>query len=120
MSSHEPVFVIGDIHGQFDRLIALLHAAGLISADLHWSGGRAALWFMGDFFDRGPDGVSAVELVIRLQHEAAQVGGRVNSLMGNHEPLIMSARLFGDRAPPDTLALTFSEHLFGQTLQINI
>jgi hypothetical protein len=97
MSSLEPVFVIGDIHGQFDRLVVLLRAAGLISADLHWSGGRAVLWFTGDFFDRGPDGISAVELAIRLQHEAAQVGGRVNSLVGNHEALIMSARLFGDR-----------------------
>jgi hypothetical protein len=96
-SSHHPVFVIGDIHGQFDKLVGLLRNAGLVSADLHWAGGRAALWFMGDFFDRGPDGIGAVELAIRLQHEAAQVGGRVNSLLGNHEALLMSARLFGER-----------------------
>jgi len=97
MPSRQPVFVVGDIHGQFDKLVGLLRQAGLISADLHWSGRRAVLWFMGDFFDRGPDGVGAVDLAIRLQHEAAQAGGRVNSLVGNHEALIISARLFGDR-----------------------
>lgn len=98
MVSQEPVFVVGDIHGQFDKLVALLRQAGLVSADLHWSGGRAVLWFVGDFFDRGPDGIGAIELVIRLQHEAEQVGGRVDSLVGNHEALIMSARLFGEHA----------------------
>lgn len=98
MPSRKPVFVLGDIHGQFDKLVSLLRQAGLVSADLHWSGGKAVLWFMGDFFDRGPDGIGAVELAIRLQHEAGLVGGRVNSLLGNHEALIMSARLFGERA----------------------
>ncbi|HET9493991.1 MAG TPA: metallophosphoesterase [Chloroflexia bacterium] len=97
MSSPNPVFIVGDIHGQFDKMVGLLRQAGLVSPDLHWSGGKAVLWFMGDFFDRGPDGIGAVELAIRLQHEAAQVGGRVNSLIGNHEALIMSARLFGER-----------------------
>jgi hypothetical protein len=92
------VFIIGDIHGHFDQLVGLLRHAGLVSADLHWAGGSATLWFMGDFFDRGPDGISAVELAIRLQHEASSVGGRVDSLVGNHEALIISARLFGERA----------------------
>ena len=98
MASHSPVFVIGDIHGQFDKLVGLLRHTGLVSPDLHWAGGSATLWFMGDFFDRGPDGIGAVELAIRLQHEASAVGGRVDSLVGNHEALIMSARLFGERA----------------------
>jgi len=50
---------------------------------------------MGDFFDRGPDGIAVVELVMRLQSEAAMVGGRVESLLGNHEVVLLAAKRFG-------------------------
>jgi hypothetical protein len=52
---------------------------------------------MGDFFDRGPDGIGAVDLVMRLQREATQTGGQVSALLGNHEPLLLAARRFGRR-----------------------
>lgn len=90
-----PVFVVGDVHGQHERLVTLLIGTGLIDGDLSWSGADAALWFLGDFFDRGPDGIGAVELVMRLQREAPRSGGRVNSLLGNHEPLLLAAKRFG-------------------------
>jgi hypothetical protein len=92
-----PIYVIGDIHGQYEKMVGLLRGAGLIGADLAWSGGSAQLWFMGDFFDRGPDGIAVVDLVMRLQAEAATAGGRVESLLGNHEPLLLAARRFGER-----------------------
>ena len=89
-----PVFVFGDVHGQHERMRALLREAGLLDRADHWSGRAAALWFIGDFFDRGPDGVGAVETVMRLQGEAAAAGGRVGALLGNHEPLILAAARF--------------------------
>jgi hypothetical protein len=96
MHSTQPLYLIGDIHGQLDRLIELLGGAGLIDERLQWSGGAAHAWFMGDFFDRGPCGIEAVDLVMRLQTEAAAVDGRVAALLGNHEPLILAAHRFGE------------------------
>lgn len=73
----------------------LLRTANLIDADLHWAAGNTTLCFMGDFCDRGPQGIECVELVMRLQQEAATAGGQVIALMGNHEPLLLAAYRFG-------------------------
>ena len=40
-----------------------------------WSGGRASLWLLRDYVDRGPDGVGVIELIMRLQEQAADAGG---------------------------------------------
>jgi hypothetical protein len=84
-------YVIGDVHGDYDCLVPLLRNARLVDGAMHWSAGDSVLVFMGDYFDRGPDGVSVVDLVIRIQDEAREAGGRVDALLGNHEPLILSA-----------------------------
>lgn len=90
------MYVMGDIHGQYGKLVSVLQGAGLIDHRLAWSGGRNHLWFLGDFVDRGPDGLGVIDLVMRLQGEAAADGGLVGALMGNHEPLLLAARLFPD------------------------
>ena len=46
------VYVVGDIHGQMERLAALLYSAGLVTQKGDWLGGSARLLFLGDFFDR--------------------------------------------------------------------
>jgi hypothetical protein len=99
MTTHNapPVYIIGDIHGQYEQLVGLLRGVGLIDDRMEWAGGAALLWFIGDFFDRGPCGVETVDLVMRLQTQAEQVGGCVRALLGNHEPLILSARRFGEQ-----------------------
>ena len=99
MTTHNapPVYIIGDIHGQYEQLVGLLRVAGLVDEQLSWAGGAALVWFIGDFFDRGPCGLESVDLVMRLQREAEQVGGCVRALLGNHEPLILSARRFGEQ-----------------------
>ncbi len=94
----QPVYIIGDIHGQLRRLLHLLQDAHLIDHKHTWSGGNAILWFMGDFVDRGPDGIEVINLVMRLQTEAAAAGGQVSSLLGNHEMLIFAAYRFGRRS----------------------
>ncbi len=90
-------YVIGDIHGQYDKLVNLLLAAGLADEDLLWAGGRAELWFIGDFFDRGPNGIATIELLMMLQQQAGATGGRVGALLGNHELLVLAAHRFGQR-----------------------
>jgi len=96
--SNQPTYVIGDIHGHLKKLVKLLRDAELIDASHSWKAGTASLWFMGDFVDRGPDGVAVLDLVMRLQTEAAVSGGSVSSLLGNHEMLLLAAYRFGRRS----------------------
>ncbi len=93
-----PSYVIGDIHGQYRQLLKLLQHAGLLSSHHEWTGGTATLWFIGDLVDRGPDGIAVLDLVMRLQKEAAAAGGHVGSLLGNHEMLLLGAYRFGRRS----------------------
>lgn len=92
-----PLYIVGDIHGQRDKLTDLLESAGLVDRALTWAGGDSRLWFVGDFFDRGDDGIGVVELVMRLQREAAAAGGAVNAVIGNHEVLFLAAHRFGSQ-----------------------
>jgi hypothetical protein len=89
-----PVFVIGDIHGQTDTALGALERAGLIDGSGTWSGGDAVLWFLGDLVDRGDQGLAAIDLVMRLQREASDAGGRVHCLAGNHDMLFMGVKRF--------------------------
>lgn len=91
-----PLYVVGDVHGHLDELRAALMAQGLIDAEDHWTAGNARLWFLGDFTDRGPDGVGVIDLVMQLSAEAAAAGGYCKALLGNHELLIIGAKRFGD------------------------
>ena len=50
--SAPPVYIIGDIHGQYEQLVGLLRGVGLVDERLNWAGGAALVWFIGDFFDR--------------------------------------------------------------------
>lgn len=89
---------VGDVHGHRDRLVELLSGAGLVDAAGHWAGGNAELWFLGDLTDRGPDGIGVIELIRRLQQEAIEAGGRVDSVLGNHELLLLAAGLMEEGA----------------------
>ncbi|MEU3721164.1 metallophosphoesterase [Streptomyces sp. NPDC031705] len=91
-----PLYVVGDVHGYLDELIRELQAQQLIDAECRWSAGNARLWFLGDFTDRGPDGIGVIDLVMRLSAEAAAAGGYCKALMGNHELLLIGAKRFGD------------------------
>jgi hypothetical protein len=94
------VNVIGDIHGQREKLLDLMRGADLIDAHDAWNGAESRLWFMGDLVDHGPDGIGVIELVIQLQEQASQAGGRVQVLLGNHDVLLLAAHRFGTRPVP--------------------
>ncbi|WNF01632.1 metallophosphoesterase [Streptomyces luomodiensis] len=91
-----PLYVVGDVHGYHDELREALAAEGLIDAKGNWAAGNARLWFLGDFTDRGPDGIGVIDLVMQLSAEAAAAGGYCKALMGNHELLLIGAKRFGD------------------------
>jgi hypothetical protein len=96
-----PTFVIGDVHGHLDRAVAVLRDAGLLDRRRRWRGADARLWFAGDLVDRGPDGIEAIDLVMRLQQE-----GDVHCLLGNHEAALLGAARFPD-VPCGDSDLTF-------------
>ncbi|MDX1395925.1 MAG: metallophosphoesterase [Gemmatimonadota bacterium] len=89
----ETVYMFGDVHGQYDRVVALLGNAGLVDDDLGWTGGDAHLVLLGDIFDRGDDVTGVLWLLYRLEREAAAAGGAVHVVLGNHEAMVMSGDL---------------------------
>lgn len=93
-------YVVGDIHGHRAELVEELRKTGLLDAEENWTGGSARLWFVGDFVDRGPDGVGVIDFVMRLAEQAAEAGGVVDTLLGNHEILLLGMHRFGDTEVP--------------------
>lgn len=79
------VVVIPDVHGAYPALVRLLKATGVVDRKLGWSGGKTHLVSLGDLLDRGAGSRAAMDLLMRLQEEALQAGGRVHVVMGNHE-----------------------------------
>ncbi|MGH3629104.1 MAG: metallophosphoesterase family protein [Sciscionella sp.] len=114
-NSAPSVYVIGDVHGHRRELAAALRTAGLVDCGAHWSGGDSVLVFLGDFVDRGPEGVAVIELVMRLSEEAAEAGGRITALLGNHEILALGMYLFGEQEVPSD----FGPRSFARSWRLN-
>jgi hypothetical protein len=76
---------IGDLHGDLAATRAALRAAGAIDDRDHWSGGDLVVVQTGDALDRGDDERAILDLIARLEAEAAAAGGALIALLGNHE-----------------------------------
>src|SRR5436853_3856406 len=87
------VVAIGDVHGDFDDFVTILQKAGLIDEQHHWTGGKTTFVQVGDLLDRGPKPREVMDLMMGLEKEAGQAGGRVVSLLGNHEKMNMMVDL---------------------------
>jgi TPR repeat protein len=88
----ERVIAIGDVHGDYEQFVAVLRSAGLIDSTGNWTGGKAHLVQTGDIVDRGPDSRAVMDLLMKLEKQAAEAGGAVHCLIGNHEAM----DLYGD------------------------
>jgi hypothetical protein len=86
-SGVERIVAVSDIHGAYDAMVATLRNAGVLDAELGWSGGSTHLVIVGDILDRGPDSRDAMDLLMRLEQEADAAGGMVHVLIGNHEAM---------------------------------
>ena len=71
--------VIGDIHGQFDKLESLLTRLGYRKRGGVWRHPERIAIFVGDFIDRGSRGVETVQTV-----RAMVDAGSALAVMGNH------------------------------------
>jgi hypothetical protein len=81
----ERVVAIGDVHGDRDAFLRALRLAGLVDADMRWTGGKAWLVQTGDLLDRGDDEQQILDDLERLEQESVAAGGRTVWLNGNHE-----------------------------------
>ncbi len=88
----ERIIAIGDVHGDYESFVAVLRSAGLIDQYGNWTGGKTHLVQTGDIVDRGPDARAVMDLLMKLQQQAAAAGGMVHCLLGNHEAM----NLYGD------------------------
>ena len=99
----QSAYAVGDVHGCLAPLRDALARGGFVDGDDRWIAGETRLWFLGDLTDRGPDGVGVIELVMALQEQAAEVGGEVGCLLGNHELMLLAAHLpAADTGRPDS------------------
>ena len=87
------IVAVGDLHGDFIAWTAIARAAGLTDAKGHWAGGKTILVQTGDVVDRGPDSLDIIRNLQSLQREAPRSGGRVVTLVGNHEAMNMTGDL---------------------------
>jgi len=90
IETQEPIFVLGDIHGQFDRMINNLQGHGVIDKHLKWNWGKGHLVFVGDIFDRGNKVTETLWFIYRLEQEAEKAGGQVHITFGNHELMVLN------------------------------
>jgi hypothetical protein len=79
------IIAIGDIHGSLDGLTSILRTTGLIDANHRWTGGRTQLVQTGDYMDRGERTRAVMDLLMALEPQARNAGGRALVLLGNHE-----------------------------------
>ena len=75
-----PIDIIGDVHGQFDKLVGLLSYMGYRETAGTWRHPSRSAVFVGDIIDRGPKQLATIDLV-RGMVEA----GSAQCVLGNHE-----------------------------------
>jgi hypothetical protein len=72
--------IIGDIHGQHDKLVALLVHLEYSESNGIWRHPKRTAIFVGDLIDRGPKQLETVNLV-----RAMVESGSAQCILGNHE-----------------------------------
>jgi hypothetical protein len=72
--------VVGDVHGQFDKLVGLLRHLGYRETSGAWRHQNRTAIFVGDLIDRGPRQLATIELV-----RAMVDAGSARCVVGNHE-----------------------------------
>ena len=92
----ERILAIGDVHGDIERLKRCLRAHGVVNDEYNWIAGDTHLVQLGDQIDSAnrdssfgewetaPD-LEVILFTDDLDMQAHRVGGRVISLIGNHE-----------------------------------
>lgn len=97
------IFALSDVHGMYQPMLRLLSSARIINAQGHWVAGNSLLLVVGDSIDKGPQSIDVIDFWMRLTQEAAQRGGVVIHLLGNHEAEFL-ANPYNDHKSDELLA----------------
>ncbi|KRA20257.1 metallophosphoesterase [Lysobacter sp. Root604] len=84
------IAALSDVHGQYEIMVQLLRANGVIDQRHEWRYGKGHLVIVGDVFDRGPQVNQALWLIYELERQARKAGGGVHLLLGNHEIMVLA------------------------------
>jgi hypothetical protein len=96
-STQKTSIAIGDIHGCLEQLVSLLQFEEIIDSSHNWTAGNSNLIFLGDYMDRGADGIGVLDLIMHLETKAKEADGKVIALLGNHDVIMLEAYYFGDK-----------------------
>lgn len=86
VAASERLYVVGDVHGRNDLLLAMLSKIMKDAAAL--SDGRMPRFvFLGDYVDRGDHSAQVIDTLCALQNDGTQ---KYDFLMGNHEAAVLA------------------------------
>ena len=77
---YKRVLVVGDVHGMYEKLIALMEK-------IQFNPAEDLLIFLGDYIDRGPQPLECLDYIIALNKQYPE---RVVPLLGNHEVMCLN------------------------------
>ena len=84
------IIAVGDLHGDYENALKTMKMAQIVDSKGNWIAGKSIFVQTGDVVDRGDDTIALYKMMMKLQKQAENVGGRVVSLLGNHEVLNMA------------------------------
>ena len=88
-SNVDKIFVVSDIHGQYETFIKLLYKSGIIDQNNSWIWENGHLILLGDVFDRGDQVHETLWLIYNLENQAREAGGMVHLILGYHEIMVL-------------------------------
>ncbi len=87
------LLAVSDLEGNYTTFVKFLMANGVIDKEGRWSWGDGHLVCNGDIVDRGDQVTEILWLIRKLEREAADAGGGVHYILGNHETMVMGGDL---------------------------
>lgn len=79
------ILAISDIESGYKTFRDFLISSNVIDKNLNWTFGTGHLVLVGDFVDRGFSTTQVLWFIYKLEQDAAQHGGFVHFILGNHE-----------------------------------
>jgi hypothetical protein len=93
IASPDRYLAVSDLEGNFDAMVTLLTANGVMNEALEWTYGSSHLILIGDMVDRGKNVLPLLWLIYKLETKAKLVGGNVHYILGNHERYLLDGRV---------------------------
>lgn len=85
----DKLLMISDIEGAFASFRKFLIANKVLDTNLNWIFGKGHVVLAGDFMDRGYFVSQVLYLILKMEQQALQAGGKVHYILGNHELMNM-------------------------------